>query len=615
MGDATISDDSSTEMDLSTQADADTDGGVTCTGPDTDGDGIPNACDRCLLGADQLDADLDTIPDACDACPGFSDLVDADSDGVADGCDICALGDDLVDGDGDGVPLACDVCDLGPNGTDADGDGVPDACDRCEGHPDDSDTDGDEVPNGCDVCSAGDDNMDSDDDAVPDACDACAGHDDGVDTDGDGVADGCDCEPTLDTARPGLTEVCDGLDNDCAGGVDNGLVGCAMRCRPDMVDWDLDGATCESAGRVIYADVGLTTGANDGTSWANAHRTLEAAIVDAESTPAGRKQIWIAEGSYAPTRDLEPGAATIRGFSIPASTALLGGFTGTEVTVTEANPTTTITTLGQIGLGTRRIIDVKQPDIRVDGIVIQEGFGRGVSISAGELLATRVQVASAPGADAGVHVSGGVLTMRDALIYGGAIGVDAVAGTFVCERCVLRDHTSLGGIGSASAVRITAGNVTLRHSAVFRNASYVFPNATTGLAGGVTVVGAAGRFRAENTTIAGNSGGRYVALVNSVNAGLDVQAGAATIINSIIQQNTGSLGVNATFISSSVQGEANQCAPLFADTTTVAGLTLGAGSTCIDAGDASMTQGTLDVLGAPRIQGAGLDLGAIETTP
>ncbi len=50
-----------------------------------------------------------------------------------------------------------------------------------------------------------------------------------VDLDEDGYGDGClagpDCNDGNKFVNPAATEVCDGIDNDCAGGVDNGLVG------------------------------------------------------------------------------------------------------------------------------------------------------------------------------------------------------------------------------------------------------------------------------------------------------------------------------------------------------------------------------------------------------
>ncbi|MBK6579301.1 MAG: putative metal-binding motif-containing protein [Sandaracinaceae bacterium] len=250
-----------------------------CLGADADGDGVPDACDVCALGADQLDADIDGVPDACDQCPGFSDQLDGDSDGVPNSCDVCLTGDDELDGDGDGIPTACDACDSGPNGADADTDGVPDACDVCAASDDALDADADGTPNGCDICGGFDDTVDSDADGVPEGCDVCAGHDDGMDGDTDGTPDGCDCEPTLPEIHPAALETCDGIDNDCTGGADDGLSACPVGCTAGQVDWDLDGASCESAGRVIFVN-----GLRRATTMERAGRTR---------TPISRTPSWM----------------------------------------------------------------------------------------------------------------------------------------------------------------------------------------------------------------------------------------------------------------------------------------------------------------------------------
>lgn len=94
---------------------------------------------------------------------------------------------------------------------DGDGDGIPDSADNCPAvpNPDQTDTDGD---------------------GQGDACDAC------VDADGDGfhrtpVPPGAavqtcpaDCDDTRANIHPGAEEVCNGLDDDCDGLVDEGVL-------------------------------------------------------------------------------------------------------------------------------------------------------------------------------------------------------------------------------------------------------------------------------------------------------------------------------------------------------------------------------------------------------
>jgi formylglycine-generating enzyme required for sulfatase activity len=67
--------------------------------PDTDGDGLIDACDGCPLdpnkmapgscgcGVADTDSDGDTVPDCHDLCPGGDDRLDCDDDGTPDACD------------------------------------------------------------------------------------------------------------------------------------------------------------------------------------------------------------------------------------------------------------------------------------------------------------------------------------------------------------------------------------------------------------------------------------------------------------------------------------------------------------------------------------------------
>ena len=137
-------------------------------GADADGDGVTGGvgtgCDPCanLVGpTDPTDSDGDGLPDACDACagPGADDF---DHDGVCDLVDVCAYLSDVAqaDADGDGVGDVCDNCPVAnPDQVDVDSDGVGDACDPCPGDPTAFDYDADgrcsnptTCPAGCDNC-------------------------------------------------------------------------------------------------------------------------------------------------------------------------------------------------------------------------------------------------------------------------------------------------------------------------------------------------------------------------------------------------------------------------------------------------------------------------------
>jgi parallel beta-helix repeat protein len=70
-----------------------------------------------------------------------------------------------------------------------------------------------------------------------------------------------------------------------------------------------------------YVDADAT-GANNGSSWANAHTSLQTALA---AVSAG--EIWVAEGTYKPAASSGNRAAT---FSVPAGVTVYGGFAATE---------------------------------------------------------------------------------------------------------------------------------------------------------------------------------------------------------------------------------------------------------------------------------------------
>ena len=148
-----------------------------------------------------LDFDDDGVLDAEDNCPNAAneDQADLDEDGLGDVCDEDADGDlystDLGDCDDANAAVSPDADELCADGIDNDCDGEVDEDDASDAGAWFQDTDGDGF---------------GDPDAGITACDPPAGL----------IADSLDCDDTDAAVNPDADEVCDAVDNNCDGDVD-----------------------------------------------------------------------------------------------------------------------------------------------------------------------------------------------------------------------------------------------------------------------------------------------------------------------------------------------------------------------------------------------------------
>ncbi len=260
--------DGSPDADIAGEVDADSDGSLSCADCDDSApssyplapelcDGLDNDCDGApsFDAAQEADVDNDgslSCADCDDADPTSYPFAPEVCDGADNDCNL--LIDDGPDDDGDGVevcdcddtratvyPGAFDLCD----GLDTDCDGALEAwdadddadlfvpCIPLQGEPDPTllgggdcdDLDPDRFPgapelcdglrNDCDTATTPADELDADLDSFV-VCFPWVG----VDA---GILAGGDCDDADPAAYPGAIEVCDGVDRDCNGTIDDAL--------------------------------------------------------------------------------------------------------------------------------------------------------------------------------------------------------------------------------------------------------------------------------------------------------------------------------------------------------------------------------------------------------
>ena len=166
----------------------------------------PDATEVCNSVDDDCDGDVDDDDSSLDTATASVWYADADSDGYGDGLSTvttCLTPSDYVANTDD-----CDDTDSAVN---------PGATEVCNSVDDDCDGDIDDDDGSLDLSSASTWFADGDGDGYGDAstsslaCDAPSTH----------VSDGTDCDDADAAVNPGATEVCNSVDDDCDGAIDD----------------------------------------------------------------------------------------------------------------------------------------------------------------------------------------------------------------------------------------------------------------------------------------------------------------------------------------------------------------------------------------------------------
>lgn len=174
------------------------------------------------------------------------------------------------------------------------------------------------------------------------------------------------------------------------------------------------------------------TGANNGTSWADAYTDLHTALFN---TTSG--EIWVAQGTYVPSKTFTgniPADNRQKTFRVKNNVQVYGGFTGTETLLSErnwkANPTIVS---GNLGGGTKVYnvvrFDANNNTTVFDGFIVQDGSATSTNATGSEQFG------------AGIYMNLASPTIRNCKIqnnvtlqHGGGVFINGGA-TPVIENC------------------------------------------------------------------------------------------------------------------------------------------------------------------------------------
>ncbi len=180
------------------------------------------------------------------------------------------------------------------------------------------------------------------------------------------------------------------------------------------------------AGPIIYVDCDAVAG-GDGLAWESALNDLQLAMDKAELLNTDDTncndifEIWIAEGTYIPTKLLEAEDARSASFSLLNNVALYGGFEGTETALDQRDWTTHETILsGDLGI---------QNDTSDNAYTV---------VYCGEDIETTLDGVTASGSTANGSYSSSHLERR----YGG--GIFNTGGLTVCNSTITNNTCSSG---------------------------------------------------------------------------------------------------------------------------------------------------------------------------
>lgn len=341
----------------------------------------------------------------------------------------------------------------------------------------------------------------------------------------------------------------------------------------------------------LYVDQ-FASGANNGSSWANAYIELNDAITNASSGDA----IWIAAGNYKPdwNGSSHTGNRNLS-FSLPANISLYGGFVGNE------------TLLSQRNWGTNQT--VLTGDLNGDDVVTFPTFTNYTENSARLFFIAN--------SSSGIVLDGLIIQGANNNISWGGGGITSMAPDIIINNCIFRHNTS------AATIETPLGRMTLENCLLYENECgwgatiyahdlgvtmtncTVVNNSSSSNPAGLGNLSYMQGCEIVNCIFWGNTGSAATTEKNQINENTDPN-GLPVFENNIVEGYTGILqhmgsvtnvAVNPGFINSAI-----------------ADFRLNTSSLAIDAGDMSYISSTVDLDLLSRVINGQVDIGAYETT-
>ena len=283
------------------------------------------------------------------------------------------------------------------------------------------------------------------------------------------------------------------------------------------------------------------TGAGTGLTWADAFTDLQSALDLMRSGDS----IWVASGTYTPSKRTDAGDPRSATFVVPSGVSLIGGFAGTETTtgqrVAGTGPVVLSGDLGTAGDSADNAYHVVSIDgvtgVTVDGFTIRDGHADGSEIygggmtawnldSSNSILNCRFEGNYAANAGAGLHIWAAAPQVIDCVFVAntagnGGGGLTAIGSASpVIIRCTFVRNTALsdplyGAGGGAIAMDASSSTDIL---------DCVFSGNTAEGDGGAIWLDEASRSRAQTNVInclftgnsAGGNGGGLICITSSL---------------------------------------------------------------------------------------------------